>query len=259
MTQEPPAKDVTAARAELLGRLTSGTKAEQRAACDEVLAGWKGDRELRAALLALLRRGPTQTRFAAAWILFRAESPSLRLLPTLLDALELADGDLRWEATQMLATLGRVHGEVYPVLLHELRSHASALRRRMALYALRELAPERAETEQAFLQAVQDASAQVRRAALASCPKLTELSAAWLELALSILEGDADPAMRVLAPLVLARCAELNPAARPRVRAVLQELHGSGDPDLARVAALARRRLPPETEIGSVPEEINQE
>jgi hypothetical protein len=253
VTPESPALDPADSRSALLARLASATKAEQRAACDEALARWNSDRGLRGALLELLRGAPAHTRFAATWILFRAESPSLRLLPALLDALELADGDLRWEAAQMLAELGRLHGEVYPVLLHELRSHASALRRRMALYALRELAPERPETEQALLRAARDPSAELRRAALASCAKLAELSSSWLELGLEILAGESDPGLRALAPLVLARFAELHPGARPRVLAVLQELHAGSDPDLARVAVLARRRLAPVAEPGAEP------
>jgi HEAT repeat protein len=240
---EPPPNAAPVSHAELLSRLGSDDRREQRAACEEALAVIRKDRGLRDALKDLLRQGTRQTRFAAAWLLFRGETPSLRLLPALLDALELTDGDLRWEATHMLTGLGRLHGEVYLVLLNEAKLHPSPLRRRMSLYGLRELGPERAETEQAFLAALRDPAVEVRRAAFSSSPKLVELGPSWLDRALAILADDADIGMRVLAPLVLARIAELRADARPRILAVLHELRGGSDVDLARAAAVGLRRL----------------
>jgi hypothetical protein len=244
VTDPPGAPSAEAeSRAELLQRLASELRPEQRAACEDAVVRLRRDRALRDALRDLLRSGAPHARFAAAWVLFRAEAPTLRLLAPLLDALELADGDRRWEATQMLAALGRLHAEVYPVLVHEARAAPSPRRRRMALYALREFAPERPETEQVFGEALRDASAQVRRAAFASCTKLAELGDGWVERALAILESDGDPAMRALAPLVLARIAELRADARARVHSVLQHLAAGPDADLARAAELAQRRL----------------
>ena len=77
----------------------------------------------------LLRAPEPLARFAAAWVLFHAERPSLRLLPALLESLELPDGDLRWQAAQMLAALGRMQSEVLPGAA---RATRAARRRRCA-------------------------------------------------------------------------------------------------------------------------------
>src|SRR5258706_14371373 len=103
--------------ADLLARLASADRAEQRRACDEAALRIRTEPGVRDALRELLRDPRPLARFAAAFVLFHAERPTLRLLPALLDSLELPDGDARWQAAQMLAALRRPHGAVSPVLL----------------------------------------------------------------------------------------------------------------------------------------------
>jgi hypothetical protein len=122
------------ASGDLLARIGAPDRAEQRRACDEALERVRGDAELRDALRELLRGPSPLARFGATWVLFQSERPTLRLLPALLDALELADGDLRWQAAQMLAALGRLQPEVNSVLWHEAGSASVPARRRMALF-----------------------------------------------------------------------------------------------------------------------------
>ena len=152
----------------LLERLGSASRETQRRACDEALERLREDAGLRDGLRELLRGEDPLARFGAAWVLFQSERPSLRLLPALLGSLELRDGDLRWQAAQMLTALGRLQPEVLAVLLHEAAEAASPVRRRMAIFALRELAPERLETGRVFLRALEDRDDDLRRAAL-SC------------------------------------------------------------------------------------------
>lgn len=229
--------------AELIARLASEDRPTQRLACDELARRLPRDPPLREALQAQLREGSRRARFAAAWVLFQAERPTLRLLPALLDALELEDGDVRWSAAHMLATLGRLQGEVYPVLLHEVAEAKSERRRRMALYALRELAPERPETRDAFLAALEDSNPDLRRAALSSLAKLHEPTRACLDRTLGALQDDADPRIRRIAASVLPQLAAPLPDALPAARRALEAAAASTDPPLARSAKAALTRL----------------
>ena len=199
--------------------------------------------ELRDRVLETLQSESPDARFAAAFVLFHAERPSLRLLSPLLASLELADGDARWQAAHLLALLGRLHAEVLPVLVHEVVEGPSSLRRRMALYAARELAPERPETLTACLRALEDADGDVRRAALTCFAKLRCVDHAALERVLEIARADDDARMRRIAAVVLGELALGAPEDRPAIEAALRELGQAEDASLVRAAAAARRRL----------------
>lgn len=229
---------------ELIARLASSDRAEQRRACDEAAERVRAEPGLRDRLRELLADPRPLARFAAAFVLFHAERPTLRLLPALLESLELADGDVRWQAAQMLAALGRLHGEVLPVLLAEARNAASASRRRMALYALRELAPERAETGAVFLAALDDRDGHVRRAALSCFAKLSDPPRALAERALALAGGaDPDPRMARIAAVILPDLVRFHPELAEQAARLLDSLEGASDPSLARAAVAARQRL----------------
>jgi len=233
--------------AALLDRLAAADRAESRRAAGEALQRISAEPALRDALREGLAAGAPAARFAAAWVLFHAERPTLRLLPALLDALELADGDVRWQAVQMLAVLGRLHGEVLPVLLAEARGAAAPLRRRMALYALRELAPEREETSAVLLAALADADGHVRRAALSCFAKLRDPPRELAVRALELAQGaDPDPRMARIAAVVLPDLVRAHPELRGEVERALGALEHAADPSLARAALAARQRLPAE-------------
>jgi HEAT repeat protein len=228
---------------DLVLRLGSKERAAQRAACDEVAHRLKDEPELRQLLRDLLHEGSLHARFAAAFVLFHEDRPTLRLLPALLDALELEDGDLRWSAARMLATLGRLHGEVLPLLLHAARASDSPTRQCMALYTLRELAPENSQTHESFVAALNAADPQVRRAALSSLAKLTDPSRDCLDRALEIASNDEDPSLRRIAVTVLPDLARHHAATRDEVAALLTTLQTASDPALARAARAASGRL----------------
>jgi HEAT repeat protein len=232
-----------ASHAGLLERLGSTDRAGQRAACDEALARLPAEPALREALGELLARGAPRARFAAAFVLFHAGRPGLGLLPPLLDALELGDGDLRWSAVHLLATLGRMQPEVLPVLLHESAGATSPLRRRMALYALRELAPERVETARAVQRALDDRDPEVRRAAFTSLAKLHEPEPAALDRVLAALEGEPDARLRRIAAILVPPLVRAQPERADDARSALTRAAGSTDPALARGAADALQRM----------------
>jgi HEAT repeat protein len=227
----------------LLARLSSGERSDQRIACDEAISRVRKDPDFRRTLLDLLRDGEPRTRLSVAFVLFHTETPTLRLLPALLDALELDDGDLRWSAARMLTTLGRMQGEVFPLLLHETRHSKNALRRRMGLYVLRELGPEREEIRSTLLAALDDVDSEVRRAALSSLVKLTEPDRACLDRALRALDEDPDQRMRRIAAVVVPDLMGADPEGPARARASLERAARADDPGLARAASTALGRL----------------
>jgi HEAT repeat protein len=227
----------------LLERLASEDRAEQRRACEAGIKRLREDPAFQSALTRVLQDGTSRARFAAAWVLFHANGPSLRLLPALLDSLESRDGDLRWSATHMLAALGRTQGEAVPVLLHEARHARSSRRRRMALYAIREAAPDRPETRGALLAALEDENAEVRRAALSSLGKLTEPDAACLTCALRALDQQEDPAMRRIAAVLIPDLVRHDPERRAEARERLEAVRRDEDPALSRAAEAALSRL----------------
>ena len=227
-------------------RLGSEDRAIQRRACDAACRELETHPELRTELRDLLRRGSPRARFAAAWVLVRCDPPSLRVLPALLDALELPDGDLRWSAAHMLTALGRTQPEVFAVLLEEAGDASRpAARRRMLLYALRELGPDRPETGELLLAALADPAPDVRRAALSSFGKLLEPERACLERALEIVRADPDAKLRRIAATVIPDLVEHHPDLAERAAEGLEDLARTNDPLLARVARIAALRLTP--------------
>jgi HEAT repeat protein len=227
----------------LLEQLGSTERALQRAARDEASARLKQEPGFRETLYRLLSEGSPRARFSAAYVLFQEDRPTLRLLPALLDLLELEDGDLRWTTANMLATLGRMHGEVYPVVLHESLHAGAPQRRRMALHVLRELAPERVETKDALLSALKDRDSGVRCAALSSMAKLTDPDHACLDEALEFARSGRDPTLQRIAVVVLPDLVAHHSEARDAVATLLGELASSNDPSLARTAQAAADRL----------------
>jgi HEAT repeat protein len=231
--------------AALFERLGSSDRPTQRDACDEALGLLERDAALLDRFNELLRHGNPRARFSAAYVLFHARTPSLRILPALLDALDLEDGDVRWAATHMLTVLGRLQPEVLPVLLHEALHADSSRRRRMGIYALRELAPERPEALEAVLQALDAEDPELRRAALSSLAKLREPTRDALDRVLRVLTRDADPRMRRIAAVLVPDLLRHHPDAGPEGRAALEAAAGASDPALARTAAASLARLGP--------------
>ncbi len=236
---------------DLLERLGSKERSEQRRACDEATQRLQKDPEFQWVLRDLLRDGSRLARFATAFVLFPFERPGMRLLPALLDALDLEEGDIRWQATHMLATLGRMQGEALPVLLHECRHAESAVRRRMSLYAVRELAPERTETAEALMGALSDGDAEVRRAALTCFAKLIEPDRSVLDRVLEIARDPADLRMARIATVVLPDLVGHHPEALGEVEALVSDLTRSDDASLARAAQTAAHRIEPGSAHGA--------
>ncbi len=227
----------------LAERLGSADAQVQRSACDEATRQLADDPDSLRGLLDLLRDGSSRARFAATFVLFHSRHRSLRLLSPLLDGLELEAGDLRWSAANMLAVLGREHAEVLPVVVHAARESESPLQRRMAIYALRELAPERPEAREVLASKLDDSDLAVRRAALSSMAKLVEPDRRCITRAIEILDADPDPAMRRIAATVLPDLISKVPGFAEDARGALAAAARTLDPALRRAVEGATARI----------------
>jgi len=216
-------------------------------AASEALARIGGvDRAVLPALTAALRGPDPRARLFAALAMARLAPPSRKLLPALIEGLTLADGDLRWTAARLLVELGRLEPEVLPLLLSLVSAGEQPAGRRMAVFALRELAPDLEETAHALLAASRADDVALRRAAFGSFAALWEPPAEVVARLCEALAGDADAETRALAATALGELAAAHPESlAARARDAL-ELGAREAPAPVREAALrALRRLPP--------------
>lgn len=239
---DPSATLLTAALCEALG---DPAKTVSRAASDALVAIGRQRGDVDPALRAALHGADPARRIGAAFTLARISPPGPRLLPALVEALAGTDGDVRWAAARLLVEAGRVHGEVFALLTGLLRTAESAIVRRMAAFALRELAPEHGDTASALLEAARDRDLQVRRAALTALASLRGPPSSVAAQLLQTLATDADSASRCLAALALGELGASDAACVPaETRVRLREAAArSPDADLRRAIERAEARL----------------
>jgi hypothetical protein len=154
-------------------------------------------------LRAALRRGGA-LRVGAALALARLEPPEPGLLPALVDGLGARDGDVRWSAARVLVDMGRLHPEIVGVLIGLVHGAEDPAARRMAAFALRELAPDHPETARALLEATGDDDRHVRRAAVTALAGLLD-PPPEVGARLGALRTDPDATLARLAALALER------------------------------------------------------
>jgi len=184
--------------------LADPEKRVARAGSDALAAIGARDAAVAERLGAVLRQPGRDRRWWAAFTLARLGPPPIKLLPVLIDALEHDAGDIRWSAAKLLVELGRLEPEVLPVLLHFVASPERPAVRRMAIFCLRELAPDREETGRALLAASRDRDREIRRSALAALAALLEPGPPVWQRLREAAEGDADPATRHIASTAIA-------------------------------------------------------
>ena len=230
----------------LVAALGDPVKAVSRAASDALVAIGRQHGDVDPGLRAALHGADRTRRFGAAFTLARIAPPGPRLLPALVEALSSPDGDVRWAAARLLVETGRLHGEVFALLTGLVRAGESPLVRRMATFALRELAPDREEAAAALLEAARDRDLHVRRAALTAMASLASPPEAVGAHLLETLASDADAAARRLAALALGELGAGDPASVPgdtRQRLAAAAREPNADADLRRAAERALARL----------------
>ena len=229
----------------LADALGDPVKAVVRAASDALVAIGRSRGGVEEALRRALHGDDPGRRFGAAFTAARLDPPGPRLLPALVEALASPDGDVRWAAARLLVEAGRVHGEVLPLLLGLARGAESPAVRRMASFALRELAPDRPEAADVLVAAASDADVHVRRAATTALASLLDPPRRVAAHLLRALEHDPDAATRRLAALALAELGAGRPGALPAgaTRQLEAAAADRRDPDLRRAALRALARL----------------
>jgi HEAT repeat protein len=156
---------------------------------------------------ALRGRNPNQRVFAA-FAFAEIEPPGQRILPALLGGLAHPDSGVRWSAARLVVEAGRSHPDVLGILLGLVGAGESAETRRMATFALRELAPDVPQAAHALLQATRDADSGVRRAALTALSNLMDPPRAVADRLREVAAGDPDPAAQRLAARALELAAD---------------------------------------------------
>jgi len=220
-------------------------KAVARAASDALVEIATRIGGVESAIREALHSDVPSRRWSAALTAARIEPPGPRLLPSLVEALGSADGDVRWAAARLIVEIGRLHGEVLPLLLAMLQSAEQAVQRRMATFALRELAPDRIEAAEALLAATRDTDLQVRRAAFTAMASLTALPPGVATRLLEAIREDDDAASRRLAALSLGEIGSANPQAisPEAIRQLRDDEQRCQDPDLRRAIRRALGRI----------------
>jgi len=197
-----------------------------------------------------LRSEDASRRWYAALTSARIEPPTPRLLPPIVEALASGDGDVRWMAARLLVDTGRVHPEVFPLVVGLVTGGASADVRRMAAHCVRELGPERPESTHALLEGTRDPDRSVRRAALTALSGLTDPSREVFDRLLEIIGDPSDPASRKMAAHSVDVLAQKRGGELPQatVAALGEIARADPDPGLRSLAGRTWERLqkPPE-------------
>ena len=240
--EDPSAISLVDALAKALG---DPEKTVARAASDALVEIGTRMGGVESALREALRSDVPGRRWGAAFTAARIEPPGPGLLPPLVEALESPDGDVRWAAARLLVETGRLHTEVMPLLLAMVRSGERAVQRRMATFALRELAPDRIEAAEVLLEATRDTDLQVRRAAFTAMASLTAPAPGIATRLLEALHQDDDDASRRLAALSLGEIGRANPRAisPEAIRQLRDQEQRCQNPDLRRAIQRALGRI----------------
>lgn len=149
-------------------------------------------------------RGDTPSqRWFAALACSRIEPAGPRLLPVLVESLGSEAGDVRWTAARLLVNIGREYGEVLPLMLGLARTDPNPALRCMALYCLRELAPDEPGCAQVIVAATLDQELSVRHAALTALASLSDAAESIIGRLLEVTDDPSDPTSQRIATFAL--------------------------------------------------------
>jgi HEAT repeat protein len=180
-------------------------------------------------------RVPAPARWPIAYALAQMAPPSDTCCEALESALDAPDSDIRWAIVVLLARLGRAPSSPIASRLVALLKSGSATQRRMAVYALRDIAPSDAQSQRAVRDALGDADPLVRVAALTSLKTFPEVGRAAVGDILNLLEHDPDTRVRATAALAVANTGQDS----ANTRAALARASQDASATIAKAARLA--------------------
>jgi HEAT repeat protein len=178
-------------------------------------------------------------RWGAVYALGRVGVFDPDMVPTLLAVFGHRDGDERWAAAELMRSCARRHASVVLPALLDTTVTGSAEQRKMALYVLRDVAPEDERVHAAARRGAADAEVGVRFAALSALTRLVPRPPDACELVLALADRDPDVGLRRAAISALGWLGHGEDA----VDAALAAAAASADASLRRAAAIALRRL----------------
>jgi HEAT repeat protein len=178
-------------------------------------------------------------RWGAAYALGRLGLAEPAMIAPLLEVLGDRDGDRHWAASQLLALCARAHREPVVAALLAAVDDGEPVRRKMALYTLRDVAPADGEVHAATLRGLRDPAVGVRFAALAALIRLEPIPAEACSAVLALTRDDPDGGLRRAALCALGDVGRGVSAAESAIAAA----EASAEPLLRRAASIARRRL----------------
>lgn len=246
-----------AAWIEALARALADESPHVRRAAGEALAavarhGGATRQSVERALARALRGDAGPARFAAVRALAQLGPPESAWLPACIEALASDEGDARWAAARTLVAIGRSDESVALVLFAVARGdadgRASHVRsspgaaRRMALFALAELAPDADGLGELVCDALAERDVALARAAAAVAARLASPGEPLANALIAIVDGERarDASLRAIAALALAEIAARDATLRPRVAALLAR---AGERDGSEAIAHAAARL----------------
>ena len=238
----PAAPLAEAVRDAILRCLGAESKSVRRRAAEAAARAAQHDRRLIARLHALIDNGTPRERFCAAYALSLCGGGALdlRAAAALFEALGDADGDVRWAAHDLLMRLGAEYPPQIRAGLLAIAESGAPDARKMALYCLRDLAPDGPDVLRAALSAGGAANTHVRLASLAILARLPAFRADASEAAARMLERDPVPGVRRAAAAALGLIGEGSPGVLESLgRAARDEL----DSALSRAARAALIRI----------------
>jgi HEAT repeat protein len=221
--------------AELIQSLGYSDKKIIRQSVDALVALAANRPELRGEVAAAMARAPADKRWPMAYVLAQIAPLDDACFAALKDALDTTDPDIRWAVVVLLVRLAKERGGDVAARLIALTQSGTPTQRRMAVYALRDIASNDAASQQAVRNALGDADAMVRVAALTSLKVFPDLAPAVVGEILRMLDGDPDVRVRATAAMALAQSGMKSKA----IRNALEAAAGGGDANVAKAAKAA--------------------
>jgi HEAT repeat protein len=222
----------------LIENLCFPGKSVQRHAADALAVAAARNPAVVARLTAMLDAPQPRARWVAAYALGRIEGAlDLRACAALLDAFADDDGDVRWAALELLVRLGRRYRDAIRERLLMAQQNAAVNRRKMSIYALRDLAIFDGAAVSAVCAACAGADTQVTLAALSFLKEAGADGRAVVDAVVACLESSRDPGVRRAAAFTLGYLGDHS----QRVLSALDEAANTADD--ASLSKTARRSL----------------
>jgi len=225
----------------LIECLGSADKAVQRSAASALAGAAVTEPQVVMALRRAVESDQPRIRWTAVYTLGLVRGAlELKVLPALIEALDNADGDVRWAASELVVKLGQEYPREVRRELLALAAGGNANGCKMALYCLRDLRFADEEVRSHAKRASGAAADHVRMAAMSLLANLADGSEQSADILLRCLEEDRHEGVRRAAASALGR---LNHRSERVLEALRRAMARDGDPSLSRAAQQALARL----------------